>query len=113
MHKRTRELQFSQKERKKIVERDNGECIFCVMGYMPPAEKYVLTVKEIMHFIPRSAGGLGVERNGAVGCKYHHTMLDNGGRGERSEMLALFERYLKSKYKDWEKEALIYKKYDF
>ena len=113
MHRRTRKLQFSQAERRKIITRDNGECIFCAMGYRPSEDKYLLPVREIMHFIPRSAGGLGVERNGAVGCKYHHMMLDNGSRGERTEMLALFEKYLRGKYPDWKKEALIYRKYEF
>lgn len=111
MHSRTRKLQFSAKERKRIIERDGSRCIFCEMGYLPGGNEFLLSIKEIMHFVPRSAGGLGIAENGAVGCKYHHMMLDNGSRGERQEMLALFEKYLKAKYPGWDREGLVYKKY--
>lgn len=112
--KRTRKLQFDTKTRKKIMERDYNACIFCMMGY--PAEKATwldLEVKDIMHFIPRARGGLGIEQNGAVGCRYHHSLLDNGNTGAREEMLKRFETYLRSIYPNWNKENLIYKKYNF
>lgn len=114
MHRRTGKLRFTQKERKKIVERDGGACIFCRLGYrMEGGDSFSLSVKDIMHFVPRSAGGLGVERNGAVGCRYHHTMLDNGSGGNRKEMLSLFEAYLRGKYPDWDRGRLVYRKCDF
>ena len=112
-HKYTRKLQFDAKTRKKIIERDHGECIFCVRGYRMeymPDERYG---KDIMHFIPRSQMGLGIEQNGAVGCRYHHNLLDNGNKGLRQEMLGIFERYLKFMYSDWDKDKLVYRKYDF
>lgn len=38
MPKYTKYLEFSQKERVAIKERDNYQCIFCQIGYkMPPA----------------------------------------------------------------------------
>ena len=114
MQKRTRKLQFSAGERKKIIARDNGKCIFCENGYFTKCgSDFLLSIKETMHFVPRSAGGVGVEQNGAIGCKYHHEMLDNGSSGRRREMLDFFEKYLRGKYPGWNREALIYKKYNF
>lgn len=113
MGKRARKAEFSTKARRIIEERDNG-CIFCQMRYhMEKAYEMDLCVFSIMHFIPRSSGGLGVEQNGAVGCQYHHDMLDNGNGGYREEMLELFEEYLSSMYEDWNKESLKYDKWAF
>lgn len=113
-HKYTRKLQFDTKTRKRIIERDHGNCIFCAMGYPAAGAEWLdLEVKDIMHFVPKSQLGLGVEENGAVGCRFHHQMLDNGNAGKRQEMLGWFERYLRSRYPDWNRAQLIYRKYDF
>ncbi len=112
MTKRTRKLQFDKKTREKIYYRDRGQCIFCNMGYhMKCKSGLLLEIKDIMHFIPKSSGGLGVEQNGALGCRYHHELLDNGKEGLRKEMLKLFEKYLCSIYPDWSKDDLVYKKW--
>lgn len=113
-HKYTRSLQFDRKTKEKIYFRDHGCCIFCEMGYETEKATYLdLEVKDVMHFIPKSQLGLGIEKNGAIGCRYHHGILDNGNRGMRQEMLERFEAYLRSIYADWSKEELVYKKYDF
>ena len=65
---------------------------------------------SVMHYIPRSRNGLGIPQNGAIGCQYHHEMLDNGHEGYRKEMLEIFRDYLKSKYTDWDEEKLTYSK---
>lgn len=68
MPKYTKYLEFSQKERAAIRERDNYRCIFCQVGYkMPPAAVYEMDLQDIMHYIPRSSRGLGIRQNGAVG----------------------------------------------
>lgn len=113
-HRLTRKTEFSAKERNKIMERDRGQCIFCVMGCPAAGANFLdLDIKDIMHFIPRSQLGLGVERNGAVGCRFHHTQLDNGNKGMRAELLEKFEAYLRRCYPGWDKKELVYKKYDF
>lgn len=82
MPKYTKYLEFSQKERTAIMERDNYRCIFCQAGYeMPPAAVPEMGVTDVMHYIPRSSMGLGIRQNGAVGCRYHHHMMDNGNSG--------------------------------
>ncbi len=110
--KQARAREFTQKERTKIKLRDNNSCIFCRMCYhMEKATWYSKSILSIMHYIPRSHNGRGIEQNGAVGCQYHHDMLDNGSAGRRKEMLEIFKGYLISKYPDWNEENLIYSKW--
>ena len=107
--KRTKLTDFDSKTRTKIKARDEG-CIFCKMLYkMPETYEYGMSGFQIMHYVPRSQGGLGIEENGAVGCIYHHNLLDNG-KNTRKEMLELFEEYLKSLYPEWDKKKLMYRK---
>ena len=113
MSKRSNKAEFSAKARKIIEERDNG-CIFCKMGYQMQGAGWMdLNTFSIMHYIPRSRGGLGIEQNGAVGCSWHHTMLDNGKDGRRKEMLGMFSEYLMQQYSDWNESKLTYSKWDF
>lgn len=111
MPKFTRKLEFTQRERDKIKARDEG-CIFCMMNYHMDEcrDTYILKPSQIMHYIPRSKQGLGIAKNGALGCLFHHEMLDNGNQGRRKEMLGLFREYLKRHYRDWKEEDLIYRK---
>lgn len=105
--------EFSKKARELIRTRDNNGCIFCAMGYrMEKALQYDIAVKSVMHYIPRSKNGLGIPENGAVGCQYHHDMLDNGKDGCRPEMLGLFREYLKKKHPGWDESGLVYRKWD-
>jgi 5-methylcytosine-specific restriction endonuclease McrA len=60
------------------------------------------------HFIPRSKGGLGIEQNIVTLCQECHHITDQ--TEHRQFMLEKIERYLKSKYDDWDKEDLIYRK---
>ena len=112
--KQAKSHEFDKKTRVKIVERDHGECIFCMVRYhMKGAGWYALTIKSIMHYIPRSKGGLGIPENGAVGCQWHHEMLDNGNTGRRKEMMHIFKDYLKERYPEWDEKKLVYSKWDF
>lgn len=109
--KQARAREFSSKEREKIKRRDQI-CIFCKLRYHTEhVTWYAQRLTSIMHYIPRSKGGLGIEQNGALGCQVHHDMLDNGHQGRREEMLAIFKKYLQGYYPDWNEDNLIYKKY--
>lgn len=55
--------------------------------------------------------GLGIEENIFTACKKCHDRQDNGLNTEKYDKEA--EDYLKSKYPNWNKENLIYKKYKF
>lgn len=107
MNKMTKACDFPDAVRKRIVERDGG-CIFCKMGY--DIRKECGYGQQIMHYIPRSHGGKGVEKNGAVGCLYHHGNLDNSPK--RAEMKALFAKYMRLQYDDWNEDELIYSKWE-
>ena len=112
--KQARSHEFTPKQREAIVQRDNAQCIFCAIEYhMEGATWLDLEVKSIMHYIPRKQGGLGIEQNGAVGCHWHHHMLDNGSSGRREEMLSIFRNYLQSNYKNWDEKQLTYSKWGF
>ncbi len=111
MSRRSRQLQFSAKARKEIYDRDGRSCIFCRMGYRNQGHFAGGTgVYETMHIVSRAHGGLGVARNGIVGCKYHHTLLDSGPKETRDEMQTIIENYMKSKYPGWNRDQLIYRK---
>lgn len=111
--KKNRKYQFEEDTRRKIWERDNGNCIFCARNYhMENQDEMSYQIKDIMHYINKSKGGLGIPENGAVGCRYHHGLLDNGNRGLREEMLHIFREHLKTQYQGWNPENLIFKKRD-
>lgn len=104
--------QFNTGTRKKIRERDQGACIFCMMGCPAGGAAWLdLQPADIMHYIPKSQGGLGIEQNGAVGCRYHHSLMDNGNKGLRKDMLMRFESCLRNIYPGWSREELVYDKY--
>lgn len=116
-HKKSKQAQaheFSASERRKIIDRDYGECIFCRKGYkMSGGTEFAKQIKSIMHYIPRGQGGLGTAENGAVGCQYHHDMMDNGNQGNREEMLEIFKAHLQQHYPDWSEDKLVYSKWRF
>lgn len=110
----TKLLQFSKETREAIYTRDNYSCLFCRLGYHIVGKNLSsieFNIFDAMHFINKSQMGLGVEQNGVCGCRYHHSLLDNGNKGLRKEMLSIMEEYLKSKYPDWDKDKLIYRKW--
>ena len=96
--KRTKACEISKEVKEKVYKRDGGRCIFCGNIGIPNA-----------HFIPRSAGGLGIEENIFTACIYCHHEQDNGKNTKYYDKKA--EEYLKSKYKNWNKENLIYNKW--
>lgn len=112
--KQAKAREFSAKARKRIRERDNNTCIFCVRNYnMERATPAGLYMKSIMHYIPRAQNGLGIEENGALGCQYHHEMMDNGNMNRRGEMLGIFRDYLRQQYPDWNEKKLVYSKWNY
>ena len=113
MAKYTKLLQFDKKTREKIFARDNYGCLFCRLGYHIVGKNLSnleFNIYDTMHFINKSQMGLGIEENGVCGCRYHHSLLDNGNKGLRPEMLSIMEEYLKSKYPGWNKDDLVYSK---
>lgn len=111
----TKLLQFDKETKEKILERDNYSCLFCKIGYHIAGKNLSsleFNIFDIMHFIPKSSLGLGIEENGVCGCRYHHSLLDNGNKGLREEMLSIMEEYLKQYYVEWNKDNLVYRKWN-
>lgn len=109
--KRAEATDFNQNTRELIRQRDKYQRLFCKLNKYGKSEAPWML--EIMHYINRSAGGLGIPKNGITGCAYHHRELDNGNKGYRKEMLGDMREYLKGIYPEWSEEELYYKKEDF
>ena len=105
-NKRTKACEIPTSVRRLVNERDSG-CIFCLAMYeIPQGYRPEMYCMEIMHFVSRSSGGLGIPENLAKGCIYHHRMLDHSPK--RQEMKLIFETYLRNHYPDWEESRLYY-----
>ena len=104
--RRAKATDISQKVKKIVWERDGGRCVVCGNSYnvMPNA-----------HYVSRANGGLGVEENIVTLCteltqNQCHRKYDFGSKAEREIIGQQIETYLKSKYSDWNKLKLTYKK---
>ena len=100
-HERTKKTDITRSVKTKVWERDKHKCIFC--------GKEVEVFYANAHFIPRSAGGLGVAKNIITACPKCHNEQDNGLNTKEYDKKA--ESYLKSIYGDnWSKNDLVYRK---
>lgn len=101
-HKQTKEKEIPIKVKIKVWERDSHCCILC--------GKPVPVFNANAHFIPRSAGGLGIEENIFTACENCHIEQDNGNYTKEYDIKV--ENHFKNIYgADWDKSKLVYKKY--
>lgn len=101
-HKQTKEKEIPKEVKIAVWNRDKNKCIFC--------GKEVDVFYANAHFIPRSAGGLGIEENIFTACENCHREQDNGKDSKLYDKKA--EKHLKRIYGvNWDKKKLIYKKY--
>ena len=98
--KRAKACDITQKVKDRVWERDGGKCIICGSRYAMPNS----------HYIRRSQNGKGIEENIVTMCQRCHTDYDQGSG--RQSIAAYTERYLRSKYPNWDKNKLIYKKWE-
>lgn len=100
MNTRTKFTNIELSTKKKVYERDGGNCILCgILTDVPHASA---------HVVPRSKGGLGIEQNIVTLCTLCHYYLDQ--TVSRKMLMEKVEKYLKSKYPDWNPETLKYRK---
>ncbi len=98
MSERKNHTDISVKARTAVHSRDGGRCVYCGRTDKPI---------ELAHFISRARGGLGIPQNLVSLCIDCHYDYDGS---KHSEMLPYLERYLKSKYSNWDDCILIFKK---
>lgn len=105
--KRAKATDISPEVKQRVWIRDKKSCVVCgnTINVMPNA-----------HYIPRSKGGLGIERNIVTLCSNFtpnkcHYRFDFGNKKERKEIKEKIKNYLMSKYDDWDESKLIYKKW--
>ena len=102
------------RETAEIIRNRDGGCCFCMRGYhMESSSDYGYGIPDIMHVVPKSDLGLGVEQNGVLGCRYHHSLMDNGNKGLHKQMQAMLEEYMQEQYPGWNRESVRYHKYNF
>lgn len=99
MRKQTKMCDISQNVKNVVYSRDNGHCILCGKFGIPNA-----------HYIARSQGGLGIEKNIVCLCAECHRDYDQSI--QRKFLKEKIKEYLKSVYEDWNENDLIYKKND-
>lgn len=109
--KRAKAAQISTKVKKAVYERDNGLCVVCGQRGFPDA-----------HYIPRSAGGLGIEQNIVTLCRSCHDRFDFGDEYDMAFVGSMVRMHLAGHYPDWnypvdryhpeEDSKLVYRKYE-
>lgn len=97
---RTKATEISSKTKNIVHERDRGCCIFCGVP--------VGVEMASAHVIPRSAGGIGDERNIITACFNCHHNLDQ--TTDRKDMLVIAKIYLMKTYPHWDEKELTFKK---
>ena len=106
MRKDTKARDFDRKAKEAISQRDSIDgwtcCVYC--GAAAPAP----LAWSNAHFIARSQSGLGVPENGLTLCPACHMRYDQSTH--RAEDREYYREYLKSKYDNWNEEALVYRK---
>lgn len=99
--KRARALDISPRVRAVVYARDGERCIFC--------GAHVSKACASAHYIPRSKGGLGVERNILTLCLACHYTFDNcTSRAEKNSLNSRAEAHLKKHYPDWDISQVLY-----
>ena len=100
MMKQTKAKAISTKTKKKVWDRDGGECIICGNPNAEPS----------CHYIRRSKGGLGIEENIVTLCARHHLMLDSPNSPEQKLLREVVKNYLHRLYPNFPDEKRIYRK---
>lgn len=100
-HKRTKATEISKKIKLIVWERDERKCIFCGT---PVTWNYANS-----HFIKRSQGGLGIERNIMTNCQHCHDLFDK--TSSRKNMIPIAIKHFESHYPNWNEKNLTYKKF--
>jgi len=95
---RSKATDIPQSVKDAVWKRDGQKCIICKSP----------NAKPNAHYIPRSAGGLGIVQNTVSLCERCHREYDQST--ERPMYRNRIRQYLMRKHSNWNEESLIYKK---
>lgn len=101
MLKRTKATSIPPDVKRAVYSRDGGACVLCGRHAYPGW--------ACAHYIARSHGGLGIEKNILTLCPDCHRAYDEGPR--RKEIRAKLKAYLVKHYGDFDDKELIYRKW--
>lgn len=96
--KRSQATDIPKSVKDAVWERDGRMCIFYGSPFAFPEA----------HIIPRSSGGLGVEKNIITVCRRCHNLLDQSTK--REKMLGIAKRYLERIYGNISEDEVKYAK---
>ena len=100
-HSRTKACEISP-DVKRIVYKRDGRCLMCGSG--------VREENACCHLIPRSQGGMGVEKNILTLCQKCHREFDEGP--DREYWTNWFNWYLTGIYGPIERSEVVYDKWE-
>lgn len=102
-HSRTKATSIDPKVKSIVYLRDGMRCVMCGC---------VVSERDACaHLIPRSQGGMGVEKNILTLCPRCHREYDEGP--DRDYWKDFFTRYMESKYGPIKKSEVVYDKWGF
>ena len=101
MHRLTKATEIPPAVKSVVWRRDGGRCVICGSINAGPH----------CHFVRRSQLGMGIEENIWTGCEKCHREFDS--EATDGDLHQYVENYLKDKYADWNKDKLVYHKYDW
>lgn len=101
MNRRKKATSIPQKVKEAVYERDNHKCVLC--------GKWAERSWACAHYIRRSQGGLGIEKNIVTLCPVCHMAYDESSR--RNEIKAYLGEYLSNHYDEWSEDELRYRKW--
>ena len=102
-HNRTKKTAIDKKVKSIVYLRDRGRCVRC--GCV------VAERDACAHLIPRSQGGMGVEKNILTLCPGCHRAFDEGP--DRKYLTEVFTDYLTGIYGPIKRSEVVYDKWGF
>lgn len=108
MHRRTKALAIAREVKKRVAERDSIDGWPCCVWCGKPAPTANPLAYSNAHFIPRSQGGLGVEKNILTLCPDCHRAYDHSG--DRQMLQEFFRRYLVQEYGEITDDDITYRR---
>lgn len=108
MRKDTKARAIPMEVKRAVAKRDSFDGWPCCINCGTPAPTEKPTAFSCAHFISRSQGGLGTEKNIVTLCPKCHYKYDQ--TIERSTIRDFLREYLMEKYPDWNEDELYYRR---